>query len=101
MVALLYYALRILTTFRKGMLEKGWKFIAQGIIVLVAGQFITTVSYSFPVGGYLYQIGTGVDALGVVFILLGAKIHLDVWSVGKNDSRKSETRAMISQNENT
>jgi hypothetical protein len=85
LLALLYYALRILTAFKKGILERGWRIMSQGIIVLVAGELVTTVSYSVSLGGYLYQLGTGLDALGVCIVVLGLKSHCDIWLVGSKD----------------
>lgn len=85
LVALLFYALKILTAFKKGILERGWKIISEGIIVLVAGEFVTAVSYSISLGGYLYQLGTGMDALGVCVVVLGLKSHCDIWLAGKKE----------------
>ena len=83
LIALLYYALRILTSFKKGMLERGWKLICQGIIILVAGELVILLSDYQPTGGYLYQLGTGIDTLGLCLVILGLKAHYDIWRMGK------------------
>jgi hypothetical protein len=33
-----FYAVRLLSTYRKGMLEKGWRTVTEGAIILTLGQ---------------------------------------------------------------
>ena len=51
---------------------------------------VTAVSYSISLGGYLYQLGTGLDAIGVIIVVLGLKSHCDVWLAGKETMKKVE-----------
>lgn len=88
LIALLYYALRILTSFKKGLLERGWRILSVGIILLVAGVLIMTLSNYITVGGYLYQLGIGINAIGVCLAVMGFKSHYDVWAIGKEDNSK-------------
>ncbi|HXQ91638.1 MAG TPA: hypothetical protein VN739_01435 [Nitrososphaerales archaeon] len=83
LIALLFYALRILTSFKKGMLERGWKLLSQGIVILVVGELIISLSNYQSAGGYLFQLGIGVDAIGVGLAVFGFKSHHDIWRMGK------------------
>jgi len=96
LIALLYYAMRILTSFKKGMLERGWKLLSEGIIILVGGELIITLSNYQSAGGYLFQLGIGVDALGVCFAILGFKSHSDIWKVGKEHKEPEPVEAQDS-----
>lgn len=92
LIALLYYGLRILTSFKKGMLERGWRILSVGIIFLVAGVLIMTLSSYIPVGGYLYQFAIGFNAVGICLAVLGFKSHYDVWSIGDGKSSKADQK---------
>jgi hypothetical protein len=94
LIVLLYYAMKILTSFKKGMLERGWKYLSQGIIVLVVGEIVITLSNSFPMGGYLFQLGIAIDAVGVCLAVLGFKSHYDIWKIGK-ETPTAEVKAEI------
>ena len=89
LIGLLYYALRILTSFKKGMLERGWKFLSEGIILLVGGELLLTLSNYMSLGGYLFQLGIGIDAVGVCLALLGFKSHYDIWELGKGHPKEA------------
>jgi uncharacterized membrane protein HdeD (DUF308 family) len=93
LIALLYYALKILTPFRKGMLEQGWKLLSQGIIILVVGELVITLSNYETMGGYLFQLGIGIDMVGVGFAVFGFKSHNDIWKMGKDFSANDPVRA--------
>jgi len=90
LIALLYYALIILTTFKKGMLERGWKIISWGIIVLVVAQLTLALSEYVSVLGDLYQVGLAMDAIGVFLTVLGLKWHCDVWRAGNEKSHTQD-----------
>jgi len=92
LIALLYYALKILTSFKKGMLERGWKILSIGIIFLVAGGWIMTLSNYIFAGGYLYQLGLGIDGVGFCLAVLGFKSHYDIWSMGREVSAKLDQK---------
>ena len=79
MVGMLYYVLEVLTTFRKGMLEPGWKSLALGSLVAIIGQLLVTLSIYKPFDGYLFQLGTGIDIIGAYLFVKGFKSHHDVW----------------------
>ena len=76
---MLYYVLEVLTTFRKGLLEEGWKYLSQGSLVAIIGQILVTISIYKPLDGYLFQIGTGIDIFGAYLFVKGFKSHHDVW----------------------
>jgi hypothetical protein len=44
LITVLYYAARFLTSFKRGMLEQGWKLLSQGIIIIVGGEIILAIS---------------------------------------------------------
>jgi hypothetical protein len=91
LLGLLYYAMRILTSFKRGMLERGWRLLSVGIIILVAGELVLTVSNYNPVGGYLFQLGIGIDSIGVLLAVLGFKSHFEIWNTGKAQSKHVNT----------
>jgi hypothetical protein len=84
---LLYYAIRLLTSFRRGMLEQGWNFLSEGIIIIVGGEIILALSNYFPLTGYLFPVGLSVDAVGVLFAMMGFRSHYHIWRV--DDKRLS------------
>jgi hypothetical protein len=43
---------------------------------------VLTLSNYYTVGGYMYDLGLAIDALGVCFAILGFKFHLDIWGSG-------------------
>lgn len=99
LVILLFYAVSILATFRKGMLERGWKYLSVGLIILVGGDVVLTLSNYYTSGGVLYELGLAIDAAGVVFAILGFKSHRDIWASGnKEEEAKSREQAQTPQN---
>jgi len=88
LVVLLFYAVNILRAFRKGMLERGWKLLSQGIIILVVGEVLLGFSNYYPVGGYLYQLGLAVDMVGVFCAILGFRSQYIIWSTGFEKQQK-------------
>jgi hypothetical protein len=82
-----FYAIRLLTSFRMGMLEKGWKHVAYGGISLIVAQFVLLASeFGSPtLEVTLGDIGTLARFTGMVFISLGLRAHYQVWRLDNKD----------------
>ncbi|MDG6923090.1 MAG: hypothetical protein JRN67_07350 [Nitrososphaerota archaeon] len=82
-----FYAVRLLASFRKGMLEKGWKQVAVGAILLVLSQLLFLVSgidfsnLEFVLGTF----GTLTRFFGMIFIILGLRTHYQVWRLDNKE----------------
>ena len=80
-----FYALKLLANFRSGMLEKGWKQIAIGSILLIFSQLLLIIS-QFDVVGLttpLYLVGSACRILAMIFLILGLREHYLVWRIDK------------------
>jgi protein-S-isoprenylcysteine O-methyltransferase Ste14 len=90
-----FYAAKLLASFRTGMLEKGWKQVTVGAIVLVLAQFFFLGSgISSPsMVSLLDGVGTLMRLIGVVFLTIGLRTHYQVWRLDNKDL----TRATASQ----
>ena len=77
-----YYSVRLLRTFKTGILEKSWRAIAISGLFLAAAQ----IAYLFQAIAVntMLPIDTGImlDILGSLFLLLGLRMHLKTWLVG-------------------
>lgn len=82
-----YYALKLLGSFRTGTLEKGWKQITVGAIVLVIAQFFFLGSGidSSSVASLLIVGGTLMRFIGIVFLTLGLRTHYQIWRLDNKD----------------
>lgn len=83
LVILAYYALRIFIHMRLGRLEKGWKFITEGIVFMSIGFFFVAVDHALPRSSSLYfyidSVGAVLSLIGIVLMLLGLHSHYVVW----------------------
>jgi hypothetical protein len=82
-----FYSIRLLTSLRKGMLEKGWKRVAIGAIFLLLGQFPYLIAEFGPTSyitnlGYLELL---LRLIGIVLITLGFKAQYEVWRLDNKD----------------
>jgi hypothetical protein len=84
-----FYALKLLSNFREGMLEKGWKQVATGALFLIVAQllFLIPVMGSSPLANALNYIGTATRFLAMAFLILGLRGHYMVWRV---NNKKAE-----------
>ena len=93
-----FYAVKILGSFRAGMLEKGWKEVAYGGISLIVAQLFLLSGDVFSNGMnvVLNDAGTLTRFLGMILIILGMRTHYHVWRLdNKNLAPATETRSPL------
>jgi hypothetical protein len=77
-----YYSVRLLRTFRTGILEKSWRAIA------ISGLFLTSAQIAYFLQALeanamiLIDAGIIFDILGSLFLLAGLRTHLKTWLLG-------------------
>lgn len=89
--ALGYYVFRLLSSFRKGMLERGWKLVTYGAIVLALAQIPFIIgSLGSPNVSNIYTIaGNFLRVAGVFLLILGFRNQYQVWRLDdKKDAKK-------------
>ena len=82
-----FYSVRLLTSLRKGILEKGWKRVAVGAIFLLLGQFLFLASGIGPAGYEtpLNYLEVALRLIGIVFVILGFRAQYEVWRLDNKD----------------
>lgn len=84
-----YYAVRLLSSFRKGMLEKGWKLVALGASILALAQvpYIFSSLFNILSLGRLSTVASLAGSLirfaGVIVLILGFREQYQIWRVDK------------------
>ncbi len=93
-----FYALKLLASFRKGVLEKGWKEVTVGAIFLVLAQFLIIVS-GFGAPSLVSPLNISVQAMrfvGIVLLILGFRAHYQVWRLdSKNIVARTESNEQL------
>lgn len=87
-----FYALKLLANFRSGMLEKGWKQIAIGSVLLIFSQLLLIIS-QFDVTGFTappFLVGSAFRIFAMIFLILGVREHYLVWRIDKTRQMPSE-----------
>ncbi len=82
LIAFVFYAARLLLTFKKGMLENAWKYVTIGAFFLVFGQFSLLASGAISL---LNDVGTLMRFIGVICLTLGLRAHYQVWRIDNKD----------------
>jgi len=80
-----FYALRLLSTFRKGLLEEGWRNVTRGAVILAMAQIPLLVS-RFVFDSFLDYVGDIFRFIGIFFLILGFRSQYKVWKV--NDEKE-------------
>jgi protein-S-isoprenylcysteine O-methyltransferase Ste14 len=82
-----FYAAKLLGSFKTGMLERGWKQVTIGAIVLVLAQFFFIGSgiSSSSIVSLLLGVGTLMRLIGLVFLTLGLRTHYQIWRLDNKD----------------
>ncbi len=80
-----YYAVRLLSTFRKGMLERGWKLVVVGAILLGVAQIpiLTAALISGSLSRPLTDAGELVRFAGIIFLILGFRAQYQIWKIDR------------------
>jgi len=83
-----YYAVRMLASFRKGMLERGWKLVTLAAIILVLAQipFLAAAISSPSVASVLTGIGSIGRFAGIVCLTIGFRAQYQIWRVDKKET---------------
>jgi hypothetical protein len=78
-----FYAVRLLRSFKSGILENGWKKVTIGAIFLVLGQFphLAAQISSTSLALYFEYPEMLLRLLGIVFLILGFRAQYQVWRV--------------------
>jgi hypothetical protein len=99
-------AIRLLRSFRNGVLQKGWKYIAIAAFCLIYGIVGLDLSVSswLPPGllsGIMGYSGAAFQAIGGVTIAYGCKAQYDVWNPKgmKKSAAVAVSKATTSQKE--
>ncbi|MDA4131129.1 MAG: hypothetical protein OK457_10190, partial [Thaumarchaeota archaeon] len=74
-----FYSVKLLTSFRKGILELGWRRVSTGAIFLILGQFPFLLSgiVSAEQATSLQYVGNLFRFIGIIFIALGFKTQYE------------------------
>ena len=93
-----FYAVKLLASFRSGMLEKSWKQVAVGAILLILAQMLIVLSGEgiSSMTSFLNTAGTLTRFAAMVFIILGMRSHYQIWRIdNKNLGTGSESARAI------
>ena len=94
-----FFALRLLSSFRTGILAKSWRHISVGAIFLILAQLPLIAASLGPSGeesSLLIITGTMMRFLGIVFLTLGLRAQCKVWwSENKHLDQGAKSSATI------
>lgn len=87
-----YYAVRILASFRTGILQRGWVQVTVGAIFLVSAQFTILASGegSASLVAAPNDIGLLMRFAGLIFLTLGLRAHYKVWHLQKEKTASTD-----------
>jgi hypothetical protein len=85
-----FYAVRLLRSFKEGILEKGWKWVSIGAILLAVAQlpYLASETATVSIATALNDVGMLMRFSGLVFLILGFKAQYEIWRV---DNKKSSS----------
>jgi hypothetical protein len=79
-----FYSVRILRSFRGGVLSKGWKYICIAVPFLIFGQVSTGIGGSDSLAimeqAAFKVLGTSLSAIGGLMIVIGFRIQYKAWN---------------------
>lgn len=79
-----FYAFMLLATFRKGLLENGWRNVTRGAIILALAQ-IPLLASRFTFETFLGYVGDFIRFVGIVFLILGVRAQYKVWKLDEKE----------------
>ncbi len=94
-----YYAIKLVGSFRAGILARGWKFVTIGATLLVLAQlpfFASWISSADEVST-LSVVGTALRFFGIIFLALGLRAQYQIWRLdnkGLASDRNSSEKAI-------
>ncbi len=79
-----YYSVRILRSFKGGLLSNGWKYICIAVPFLIFGQLATSMSGSDSISVTLEQtfkvLGASLSLIGGIMIVIGFRSQYRIWN---------------------
>ena len=79
-----FYSVRILRSFRGGVLSKGWKYICIAVPFLILGKLLTGIggasSLALTEQMLLKVLGTSLSAIGGLMIVIGFRNQYNAWN---------------------
>jgi hypothetical protein len=92
-----YYALKLMTSFRKGMLERGWRLVTFGAIILALAQIPFLISLASPslLMSTLRTVGNLSRFLGIVLLTLGFRDQYKIWRIDKKEISELDSENAI------
>lgn len=92
-----YYAMRLLQSFKSGILENGWKRVTLGAIFLALGQFprLAALVSSTSLASYFEYPELLLRLLGILFLILGFRAQYQVWRMDNKDLSITERNNAI------
>ncbi|MCL5067254.1 MAG: hypothetical protein M1368_02730, partial [Thaumarchaeota archaeon] len=79
-----FYSIRILRSFRGGVLSKGWRYISIAVPFLILGQLFTGMGESSTIALLEDQIlraaGASFSAIGGLMIIIGLRAEHNAWN---------------------
>jgi len=86
-----FYDIRLLASFKSGMLEEGWKKVTFGAIILAVAQIPFVASSFIPsqISSLLGDVGMLLRFIGILFLILGFRAQYKIWRLDKEDASLS------------
>ncbi|MGI0080416.1 MAG: hypothetical protein ACRECH_12430 [Nitrososphaerales archaeon] len=93
-----FYAIRLVASFRTGLLAKSWKQVTAGAIFLISAQIPFLASGIGVSGGDSFLIATGtlMRFVGVVFLVIGLRAQSRVWRPDKGPPLRPDRASLLS-----
>jgi len=83
-VCLVYFACRLLSVFKGGVMSRPWIFVCFGVLALAIGSSIFSFKYILDVGRFeAHAAGGLLMLLGGVFALIGIYLEYKNWTIPK------------------
>lgn len=76
-----FYAVKLVASFKTGMLAKSWKYVTLGAIILIAAQFpfLALTSGQFTGNSDLMLLGQAMRFIGILSIAVGFREQCKIW----------------------
>jgi|SRR5579872_2553488 len=88
-----YYSVRILRSFKGGILSQGWKYICLAVPFLIFGQLATSIGGSASINSgeeILRTVGASLSLLGGLLIVIGFRTEYRAWNPKQMKTAKVE-----------
>ena len=83
-VCLVYFAYRLMSVFRGGVMVRPWRFVCLGVLALAIGSSIFSLKYILNAGSFVvHAVGGLIMLLGGILALIGIYIEYKSWAIPK------------------